>query len=75
MIFDDVRRLMLKKKISFKEKCRFLAQVPDATLMAGCDPNPEAIERFYTKDDVNDLFEYWFSSYKSMMEERNYLWK
>lgn len=75
MIFDDVIILSKKKHISKMDMCRFLAQVPDTTLSAGCETNADAIAKFYTDDDIKELFKYWFGLYKSMARDRKLLWK
>lgn len=75
MIFDDVRSLSKKRNISKLDMCRFLAQVPDTTISAGCDCTPDEIAKFYTDDDIKELFKYWFGLYKSMARDRKLLWK
>lgn len=76
MIFDDVRILSGKKKISKNDKARFLSQVPDATISMHIRPgDPEAIKKAYTSDDINELFSYWFGVYQGMAEKKGYLWE
>lgn len=76
MIFDDVRALEKKKKVSFREKCKFLSEVPDCTISMHVKPgDPSEIEKAYSKDDVNELFDYWFGIYKGMADKRGYIWE
>lgn len=76
MIFDDVRMLQKKKKISKNDKARFLAQVPDTTISVHIKPgDAEAIKRAYSDADINELFDYWFGIYAGMADKRGYLWE
>lgn len=75
MIFDDLRVLMKKKNITKMDKAKFLAQVPDTTISMHITPDPKAVLAFYTADDIEELFDYWFKIYKAMADKRDYLWK
>lgn len=75
MVFDEVRRLQKKVKLSKMDKARFLAMVPDTTMSMNIQPNANSVIKFYTEDDINELFDYWFKTYEKMMQDRDYLWK
>lgn len=75
MIFDEVRKLKDKKHLTKMDKARFLAMVPDTTLSMNIEPSPSAVVNFYTDDDINELFEYWFSVFKGLESKEDYLWK
>lgn len=75
MIFDEVDRLKKKKQLSKMDKARFLAQVPDTTISMHITPDPKAVLQFYTSEDIDELFDYWFGIYKAMMNKDGYIWK
>lgn len=76
VIFDDVRSLQKKKKITRTDKARFLAQVPDTTISVHIEPgNYKAIQAAYSDADIDELFEYWFGIYAGMADKRGYLWE
>lgn len=73
MIFDEVRKLKNKKRITKLDMCRFLANVPDTTISVGLSPadigmdeTVEAISRMYSHEDLKELFWYWFGIYSYM---------
>lgn len=76
VIFDDVRSLQKKKKITKLDKARFLAQVPDTTISVHIKPGDvDAIKKAYSDEDINELFDYWFGIYAGMADKRGYLWE
>lgn len=75
MIFDEVDKIMNKKSVNIHDKAAFLANVPDVTISMNCDTTRKAIEENYTKDDINELFDYWFSFYRNLHKKDDYLWK
>lgn len=76
MSFIDIyEELSKKKKLSKMDKCRFLASLPDVTLSAGCNPDPKSIAEFYTNDDIDELFKYWFGFCKAFRRKDPYLWQ
>lgn len=75
MIFDEIDRLKNKKQLTKMDKARFLAQVPDTTISMHVNPDPKAVLQFYTAEDIDELFDYWFKVYKSMTDKDGYIWK
>lgn len=73
--FDQIRMLQKKKQLTKMDKARFLAAVPDTTISMHVTPDPKAVIKFYTEDDINELFDYWYHTYEGMMKDRDYLWK
>ena len=71
-IYDELSK---KRKLTKMDKCRYLASLPDVTMMSGCEPNAEAVEKFYTKDDIDDLFDYWYGYCKAFRRKDPYLWQ
>lgn len=75
MIFDEIDRLRRKKNLSKMDKARFLAQVPDTTISMHITPDPKAVLKFYSSEDIDELFDYWFKIYMSMADKKDYIWK
>lgn len=76
VIFDEVISLQKKKKISKKDKVRFLSQVPDTTISVHIQPGDiNAIKKAYSDADIDELFEYWFGIYAGMADKRGYIWE
>lgn len=77
-MYEDLSK---KKRITKMDKCRFLATMPDVVLsMTGSQcirslPDAKAIAAFYSDDDVEELFDYWFGFVKGFREDREEVWK
>lgn len=77
--FDKTEELMKKRRLTKKDKCEFLATLPDIVIsMTGFEPiktlpSWKNVAEFYTDDDINELFDYWFDYFKGL-RRKNAWW-
>ena len=78
---DKVEMLQKKKHLTKKDKCEFLATLPEVVFsITGFQPieslpSPEAVAKFYTDDDIQELFDYWYGYFKGLKDKRDTIWK
>ena len=76
--FDKCEELMKKKRITKKDKCDFLATLPDIVFsMTGfepikCLPDAKAVAAFYSDEDIEELFNYWYYYFKGLKDKRRF---
>lgn len=74
--FDKTEELMKKRRLTKKDKCEFLATLPDVVVsMHGFEPidhlpSWKNVAEFYTDDDINELFDYWFGYFKGLRRKQ-----
>jgi hypothetical protein len=67
--FDFVRVHDDPKKISFMKKCDFLSMCPDVTYS-----DKKKILDSYSREDIEEFFDYYYKLYKARIDNKEVLW-